>query len=233
MRILIADADRRLAGTLARELRRHRHEVRNVADGAAATAQHRWADLVLIDTDLPDVHGIEVCRQIRASGETFVIMMSTVSDEADLVLGLQAGSDDYVVKPYGTRELLARIEAVTRRVRLRDRTRRPITLGTLRIDPTSHEVRLDDRSVAVTQKEFGLLYLLASKRDEVVPRRQIMSVVWNNAHTPSNSRTIDAHVNTLRRKLGGRDWIVTVRGVGFRMGEPLRGRAGVHHPVGT
>lgn len=178
-----------------------------------------WAEVILLEPDLPDADGLDICRKIREMCDSqIIIIISRHTAEVDCVLALQAGCDDYIAKPYGLRELTARIEAVARRALRPSTTLRPIDYGPLRIDPSSREVKVEDREVSVTRKEFDLLYLLASERNEVIPRRRIMAEVWNDDLTISNSRTIDTHVNTLRRKLGTRDWIITVRGVGFKIG---------------
>lgn len=219
MRILVVEMDADSARKLAHDLRRHGHELQTACDGATALARSTWAEVILLEPDLPDVDGLDVCRKIREMGDSqIIIIISGQTAEVDCVLGLQAGCDDYIAKPYGLRELTARIEAVARRARRPSTQPRTIACGPLRIDPSSREVRVEDRHVAVTRKEFDLLYLLASERDEVIPRRRIMAEVWNNDLTMSNSRTIDTHVNTLRRKLGTSDWIITVRGVGFKIG---------------
>jgi DNA-binding response OmpR family regulator len=205
------------AEELGRTLERHGHQVRIAGSGASARPHFTWADLVLLELDLPDVDGVKICREIRSGRDAAVIITSNRSAEVDKVLGLQAGSDDYLVKPYGTQELLARIDAVMRRVgRPEPAHGRHLVHGALRIDPVGHEVYIGGRQVHVTRKEFSLLHLLASSPDQVLSRERIMSEVWNDDWNAS--RTIDTHVSMLRRKLGSGDWIVTVRGVGFRLG---------------
>lgn len=220
MRILMVDADPAVGSRLAVNLGRHSHEVRTVADGASALQDFPWADLILLETELPDIDGVEVCRQIRRICETQIIIVTTRGAEVDRVLGLQAGSDDYIVKPYSFPELVARIDAVMRRtLQPAAAGKQQIVNGPLRIDPTSREVRIADDLIPVTRKEFGLLYLLASRPHEVISRSEIMADIWDDDTCSSSSgRTVDTHVNTLRKKLGARDWIVTVRGVGFMMG---------------
>ncbi|MDT3395519.1 response regulator transcription factor [Streptomyces sp. B1866] len=200
---------------------RHGHTVEVIRTGKAALRRHHRADLVLLDTDLPDVDGIEVCRLIRAQSDVPIMILASRGSELDLVRGLRAGSDDYLVTPVGFRELVARMEAVTRRSRVCVAPRRSaddIVLGRLRIDVWTRGVLVDGRPVDVTRKEFDLLHVLASQPRTVISRHQLMTAVWNTASRATGSRTLDTHVNSLRRKLGGRDWIVTVRGVGFRMG---------------
>src|SRR5690606_24191360 len=136
--------------------------------------------------------------------------------ELDRVLGLQAGADDYVVKPYGFRELMARIEAVMRRTHRHHGKGNVLLHGPLRIDASLREVSVHGRRIEVTRKELDLLCLLASFPDTVIPRKRIMNEVWGDTWS---RRTVDTHVSSLRNKLGRSDWIITVRGVGFRLGD--------------
>lgn len=217
MRVLVID-EAPAADSLVCYLRRHGYEAHRVDTGAQALKTYHRVDLILLDLDLPDLDGLEVCRGIRATCDTPIIAVTARGTELDRVLGLQAGSDDYLVKPYGFRELMARIEAVMRRVRpYSPPAQEVIAHGALRIESSARRVCLGDRPVAVTRKEFDLLHLLASRSDAVIPRKQIMSQVWGKELTRF-SRTIDTHVSSLRTKLGASTWITTVRGVGFRLG---------------
>lgn len=217
MRVLVVENDTATAESLIHGLRRHGYQAERVDTGTQALSTYHHADLVLLDLELPDLDGLEVCRGIRASCDIPLIAIAARGTELDRVLGLQAGSDDYLVKPYGFRELIARIEAVMRRARPQQPAVQTISLGPLRINFGAREVRLDGQLVNVTRKEFDLLYLLACQPENVVSRKQIMSQVWNVESTRC-SRTIDTHVNSLRKKLGASIWIITVRGVGFRFG---------------
>ncbi|MGW2492246.1 response regulator transcription factor [Streptomyces sp. NPDC001606] len=219
LRVLVVENDARAAETLLKGLVRQGHSTQRAATGAEALRAHQDADLVLLDLDLPDLDGLEVCRSIRAISDLPVIAVTARDSELDRVLGLQAGADDYMVKPYGFRELLARMEAVMRRARPRPAAPRIIHHGALRIDASARVATLDGRRVDLTRKEFDLLHLLASQPGKVVPRRQIMAQVWDDAWSPQG-RTVDTHVSTLRGKLGSSEWITTVRGVGFRLGHP-------------
>lgn len=202
-------------------LRRHGHAVRGVNTGGAAIQSCENSDIVLLDLELPDMDGLDVCRGIRSLSDVPMIAVTGVGSELDCVLGLQAGADDYVVKPYGPRELMARMEAVMRRVRSRPHAARVVSHGPLRIDASQREVSLEGRRVEVTRKEFDLLYLLASHPFTVLSRKRIMQLIWGDSWS---RRTIDTHVSSLRNKLGDSEWIITVRGVGFRFGaqEALR-----------
>jgi DNA-binding response OmpR family regulator len=213
-RVLVVGSHPGDTEALARDLRRYGHEVSRVESGGRALQEFADRDVVLLDLDLPDLDGIEVCRGIRSEGDTAVIVVTGRGSEVDRVLGLQAGADDYLVKPYGLAELMARMEAVMRRVRPR-RPEGAIVRGELSIDADSRQVTISDRHVNLTRKEFQVLHLLASRAESVIPRREIMAQVWGDGWS---RRTLDTHIGSLRTKLGSSDWIETVRGVGFRLG---------------
>lgn len=217
VRILVVEDDTATTDSLTQDLRRQGYDVHRADTGTCALKMHHRADLVLLDLELPDLDGLEVCRGIRAASDTPIIVVTARGTELDRVLGLQAGSDDYLVRPYGLRELMARIEAVMRRANPMSWAGRNISHGPLHIDVTTREVRVDGHLVSVTRKEFDFLHLLASRPETVFSRKQIMSRVWD-AELTRFSRTIDTHASSLRNKLGASTWIVTVRGVGFRLG---------------
>ncbi|MGC5031178.1 response regulator transcription factor [Micromonospora sp. DT229] len=214
-RVLVVESNVAEAETLARGLRRHGHEVSSVETGVAALQAYDEADIVLLDLELPDLDGLEVCRGIRSACDTPIIAVTARGAELDRVLGLQAGADDYLVKPYGFRELLARMDAVMRRLRSRSQAARTICHGPLEIDVNARQVRLAGRRVDLTRKEFDLLHLLASHPDTVIPRKRLTLEIWGDSWS---RRTVDTHVGTLRSKLGASSWVITVRGVGFRFG---------------
>jgi DNA-binding response OmpR family regulator len=214
-RVLVVDPDVERTDSLVAQLRRHGHEPVGVTRGGAALQAHGDVDLVLLALELPDLDGLEVCRAIRSVSRVPVIIVTARQSELDCVLGLQAGADDYVTKPFGLRELMARIEAVLRRAQWQPAVVQEIRRGRLRIDPNSREASVDGVEVALTRKEFDLLCLLASHPDTVIPRRQLLQQVWGDSWS---RRTVDTHVSSLRGKLGGSGWIVTVRGVGFKLG---------------
>nr|WP_244215783.1 response regulator transcription factor [Kitasatospora purpeofusca] len=214
-RVLVVENDDEDAESLTRGLQRYGHHVERVGGGIQALGAYGDADLVLLDLELPDLDGLEVCRQIRAEGDTAVIAVTARGTELDRVLGLQAGADDYVVKPYGFQELLARMEAVMRRVRMSAAQSPVIVRGPLCIDTATRQVSLHGRRVDVTRKEFDLLHLLAAQPETVISRKTIMQTVWGDVWS---KRTIDTHISSLRGKLGSSDWIRNVRGVGFQLG---------------
>lgn len=217
MRVLVVENNTAVAESLTHALRRHGYDAENVDTGTRALKSYHHADLILLDLELPDLDGLEVCRGIRAACDIPIIAVTARSTELDRVLGLQAGSDDYLVKPYGFRELVARIEAVMRRAHPQSPPEQNISRGQLYINLSAREVCVDGQSINVTRKEFDLLYLLACQPETVVSRKEIMSKVWN-VEGPKFSRTIDTHVSSLRKKLGASAWITTVRCVGFRLG---------------
>ena len=218
MRLLVVEDDDGIAEPLVAGLRREGFEVERVATVRAALAAAE-PDLVLLDLRLPDIDGYTVAREMRARSRVPIIMVTAKGEEVDRVIGLELGADDYVVKPFGLRELIARINAVMRRV---DGTPEPepvITVGGLAIDRRRRDVHLDGEEVSLTPKEFALLVVLAADPGAAVERRTILEEVWGTRwYGPS--KTIDVHVSSLRRKLGDPGWVETVRGVGFRLRSP-------------
>ena len=174
--------------------------------------------LVLLDVMLPEEDGISVLKKLRASARTArlpIIMLTAKGTEYDKVLGLDAGADDYVTKPFGMMELLSRIRALLRRTERNDALYR---CGQLTVDPASHTVLVGDREVALTQKEFEVLCLLLKNKGQVLSRERLIEDVWGYAFT-GESRTVDVHVRTLRQKLGEAGaCIETVRGYGYKIG---------------
>lgn len=218
MRVLMVEDDDAIAVPLARGLEREGLDVERAATGEAALAAQEY-DIVLLDLGLPDIDGFEVCRRIRARSEVPIIVVTARGDEVDRVVGLELGADDYIVKPFGFRELLARIRAVTRRTQSRPEDQVSYTVGALTIDRRTHQVELHGRVIALTPKEFDLLALLAEAPGTVFARANILEEVWD-AHWYGPTKTLDVHVAALRKKLGDPAWIETVRGVGFRLVDP-------------
>ena len=213
-RILVVEDDDAIAEPLARGLEREGYAVTRAATGQQAL-DTTDVDLVLLDLGLPDIDGYEVCRRIRARASTPIIVITARGDEVDRVVGLELGADDYVVKPFGYRELVARIRAVRRRTTAvePDIVQR---VGTIAIDRRTRKVWSDDAEIALAPKEFDLLALLAEDAGAVVSRQQILEQVWD-PHWYGPTKTLDVHVAALRKKLGRPQLIETVRGVGFRL----------------
>ncbi len=226
VRILVVEDDRGVAVSLADGLTDAGFEVSHAPTGQAALDAEDAddVDVVLLDLGLPDMDGRDVCRQLRSrSSNVPIIMLTARSDEFDRVLGLELGADDYVTKPFSVRELVARIRAVTRRTGngAADATDadEPQTIGALTIDRRTRRVTLGDEPVSLTAKEFDLLSVLAIDPGAVQSRTVILENVWDT-HWYGPTKTVDAHVAAVRKKLGDPRWIEAVRGVGFRFEEP-------------
>jgi two-component system, OmpR family, response regulator RegX3 len=218
MRILVVEDEDSIAVPLVDGLRREGFDVDRAATGAEALA-HRVMDVVLLDLRLPDIDGFDVCRRLRAQSDVPIIIVSARGDEVDRVIGLEIGADDYVVKPFGFREVLARIRAVTRRGRDTGDGHDGVIVGPLEVNRKTHRVALSGQPLDLTPKEFDLLEMLATEPGVAVSRQRIFEQVWDTSWYGS-TKTIDVHVASLRRKLGDPRWIEAVRGVGFRLEEP-------------
>jgi two-component system response regulator RegX3 len=216
-RVLLVEDDDSIAIPLTRGLERDGFLVTRVETGTAALAPHD-VDVVLLDLGLPDIDGYDVCRELREKSSIPIIILTAKGDEVDRVVGLELGADDYVVKPFGLRELIARIRAVTRRAGARSDTASSdvVEIGHLRVDLSRRTVERDGEPVALTRKEFDLLALLASEPSITHRREDILDRVWDsNWYGPT--KTLDVHIATLRKKIGDPTLIETVRGVGFRI----------------
>ncbi|HZD38254.1 MAG TPA: response regulator transcription factor [Actinomycetes bacterium] len=215
MRVLLVEDDSSIAEPLAAGLARYGFEIDLVHTGQEALAAPAH-DIVLLDLGLPDMDGIDVCRQLRPGSAVPIIVITARGDEVDRVLGLELGADDYVVKPFGFRELVARIRAVSRRTQGAGEPEGIQRLGSMDLDRRERRVRVDGVDVVLTAKEFDLLALLAEDPGAVIARERILERVWDQ-HWFGPTKTLDVHVASLRRKLGDPGWIETVRGVGFRL----------------
>jgi DNA-binding response OmpR family regulator len=218
MRLLLVEDEDAIAVPLVEGLRREGYDVRRVASGAAAL-EEPIPDVVLLDLRLPDTDGFAICRELRARSDVPIIMLTARGEEVDRVVGLELGADDYIVKPFGFRELVARIRAVSRRRGGRTEERRPLAVGALQVDQRSRRAAVDGRQLALTLKEFDVLAALAADAGAVVTRQRLLEDVWDT-HWYGPTKTIDVHVASLRKKLGDPRWIETVRGVGFRLAAP-------------
>lgn len=215
VRVLLVEDDEPLAESLCRGLSRFGFEVDWVRTGAEAMTAEP-AGLVLLDLGLPDIDGLDVCRELRARGDVPIIVISARADEVDRVVGLEIGADDYVSKPFGVREVVARIRAVLRRVRPGEQAPDSLSRGKLVIDRRARRVHVDGTELALPPKEYDLLSFLAEEPGAAFTREQIMETVWQ-ANWFGPTKTLDVHVGALRRKLGDAATIETVRGVGFRL----------------
>jgi two-component system, OmpR family, response regulator RegX3 len=243
MRVLIVEDDDAIASPLAKGLEREGLAVDRVETGTDALdcSAASAFDVVLLDLGMPDRDGFDVCRELRSRSDVPIIVVTARSEEVDRVVGLELGADDYIVKPFGLRELVARIRAVVRR-------RTPastdesshakpgangnengngnghqpesqgsvVEVGTLSVDRRTRRVTVDGDVVALTPKEFDLLAFLADDAGAVRPRQELLENVWD-PHWYGPTKTLDVHVASLRKKLGDPGWIETVRGVGFRL----------------
>jgi DNA-binding response OmpR family regulator len=226
MRVLIVEDDPSVAASLQDGLALHGFEPVHVTTGQEALDRADDVDVVLLDLGLPDLDGMEVCRQLRRRSQVPVIVLSARTDEVDRILGLELGADDYLTKPFSLRELVARLHAITRRLeRLADRAgaaRDPATVttfGALTLDPRTRTVTVAEREVELTPKEHDLLAALLADPGAVRTREELMDEVWDE-HWFGSTKTLNVHVAGVRTKLGDPAWIETVRGVGFRLVDP-------------
>lgn len=220
MRVLLIDDDVRLYELLSTYLEQNGYQVTCAGDGPrglAALAQGSF-DAVLLDLSLPGMDGLDVCRRIREKSSIPIVMLTARGDEADRVVGLELGADDYVPKPFSPRELLARLRAVLRRAAPESRDRTEVKVGPLTLETGSRTASLDGRVLDLTGLEFDLLLALAKRAGRVVPRDALMEDAGRGDVTVGD-RTVDVHISHLRQKLGDDPksprWIKTVRGVGY------------------
>ena len=219
--ILLVEDEESITTPLAEALERDgfcAEVAHTVAEGLAKGRSSR-PDLVLLDIGLPDGSGLDVCRELRASSNVPIIILSARGDEADRVVGLELGADDYVVKPFSAREVIARIRAVLRRTAAPAQAAEgPIEIGGVRLDPARRTVSVDGAPVDLARKEFDLLALLMGEAGSVVKRERLIDEVWD-VNWFGSTKTLDVHVSALRKKLAP-ELIHTVRGVGFRFASP-------------
>lgn len=219
MDVLLVEDDDAIAASLVSGLATAGMTVRRVATGTDAVAAAD-PDIVLLDIGLPDFDGFEVCRRIRQKSQVPIIMLTARDEEIDRVFGLEIGADDYVTKPFGLRELIARIRAVSRRHAVIDvPVAEVLEIGNLKMDLSTRRVYMSGEEIELTTKEFDLLAYLAEHPGIVHRRTDIMESVWD-ANWYGPTKTLDAHVAAVRKKLGNADWIEAVRGVGFRLESP-------------
>jgi DNA-binding response OmpR family regulator len=223
--ILIVEDERNLCDLIRDNLQEQGYQVLQAFDGPSALTMAKDAvpDLVILDIMLPGIDGLEVCRRLRQGSIVPILMLTARAEEIDRVLGLELGADDYLTKPFSMRELKARVRALLRRVEMMQTTNlsgnQVVTSAGLYLDPTSYETRLDDQTVDLTPKEFGLLYLLVCHPGRVFSRAYLLDEIWGY-EAAAYDRTVDTHIYRLRQKLGveGKiaQRIVAVRGIGYK-----------------
>jgi two-component system, OmpR family, phosphate regulon response regulator PhoB len=220
--VLVVEDEPDIRTLVVHHLTRDGFRCRTAATGPEALASVRRAppDLLILDLMLPELNGIEVCRRLRADTATAavpIIMLTARADEVDRVVGLEMGADDYVVKPFSPKELVARVRAVLRRARGGEPSR-ALAVGGVSLDAARHVVTVGGRPVELTPKEFDLLHALLDAAGRVLSREHLLNRVWGYAHADEiESRTVDVHIRRLRAKLGAEERrIATIKGVGYR-----------------
>jgi DNA-binding response OmpR family regulator len=222
-RILLVDDEQLITDSLSYSLKREGFEVDIAADGISAiqAVEEQRPDLIVLDLMLPDISGFEVCRRLRTFTTTPVIMLTARGEEIDRVLGLEVGADDYLAKPFSFRELLARIQAMLRRVQLDRQTPQPqhVSMGQLSMDPVARRVYKGDQEVQLSAREFDLLAILMKNAGRAMSRDELIKLVWGDDWV-GDPRTLDVHVRWLRLKIeedpATPQFIQTVRGFGYR-----------------
>jgi DNA-binding response OmpR family regulator len=219
VRVLVVDDDQDVRDVILSALEREHFEIRQAADGTSAIdlAQTFEPDVILLDLNLPDLSGIDVCQRVRAFSDPYILMLTASDDLSDKLVGLSAGADDYVIKPCSMPEVIARIRALMRRTREASTTDGVRAFGDLRVDPASREVSVRGKPVTLTRIEFDLLDVLSTDPKAVVSRVRLLERVWG-PNWYGDDHIVDVHMSNLRRKIGPR-FVRTVRGVGFRLGD--------------
>lgn len=219
-KILIVDDESTVREVVGRYLRREGFETVEAADGRRAIELAADADLVVLDLMLPQIDGLEVCRQIRSTRNTPIIMLTARAEETDKLIGLGIGADDYMVKPFSPRELVARIGAVLRRTSARAGTEDSIRVGDLRISPSTRTVERGGTSIELTAREFDLLLFLARNAGQVFTRQQLLDRVWDYTFA-GDDNTVTVHIRRLREKIepdpARPRYVKTVWGVGYKL----------------
>ncbi len=223
--ILIVEDERNLCDLIRDNLQEQGYQVLQAFDGPSALtmAKDTEPDLIVLDIMLPGIDGLEVCRRLRQGSIVPILMLTARDEEIDRVLGLELGADDYLTKPFSMREFKARVRALLRRVEMMQTTNlsanQAVTFAGLYLDPTSYETRLDDQTIDLTAKEFGLLYLLVRHPGRVFSRAYLLDEIWGY-EAAGYDRTVDTHIYRLRQKLGAEgkiaQRIVAVRGIGYK-----------------
>jgi two-component system response regulator VicR len=221
--ILVVDDEPAIVDVLTYNLEKLHYRVLVARDGNEALKKARdgMPDLVILDLMLPGMDGLEVCKNLRKDGDVPIIMLTARDEEVDRVVGLELGADDYVVKPFSVRELLARVKTVLRRTQPSTSSSNQLSLGKLTLNPTRHEVHWDSTPLILSPLEFEMLHTLMRHEGQVLSREQLLDLVWGYEYV-GDLRVVDTAVKRLRSKLrvinpGLADWLVTVRGVGYKL----------------
>ncbi|MFZ5910482.1 MAG: response regulator transcription factor [Chloroflexota bacterium] len=221
-RILVVDDEPSVTDLLAYNLRKALYDVRVAADGREALrlAAQFHPDLILLDLMIPEVDGLDVCRELRKTSSVPIIMITALGEETDRVVGLELGADDYVVKPFSVRELMARVKAVLRRAESKTEEKPVIVSGSLRMDVEARALTVDDAPIELTRLEFDLLHRLLVNRGRVLTRERLLEQAWGYDYV-GDTRAVDSAVKRLRAKLHAAspeaDCIESVRGLGYRI----------------
>jgi len=222
-RILVVDDEPAIVDAVTYALRASGFEVDTFGDGESAleAARANGYDVLVLDVRLPGLSGLEICRRLRDESDVPILILTAMDAEVDRVLGLEAGADDYVTKPFSVAELVSRVRAILRRRELDRASSGGVRrVGSLELDVNRHEVRIDGRTIRLTPSEFRLLAFLAQEPERVYSRREIMQHLWDSTYV-GDQRACDIHVSNLRRKIeetpGRPHRLVTVRGVGYKL----------------
>jgi len=219
--VLVVEDEASIASFVSLYLKNAGYEVRSASTGAEAlaSAQNAQPSLIVLDLMLPDIDGIEICRRIRQKSDVPILMLTARDEDVDKIIGLEVGADDYMTKPFNPRELVARVKSILRRAapERKDPESATLTHGDLVIDAGRREVKVGDEEIQLAPKEFDLLWELLDHRGLVLTRDQLLERVWGYTFA-GDTRTVDVHVRQLRRKLGEASPIVTVWGVGYKVG---------------
>ncbi len=218
--VLVVDDDQHICEVLRLSLESEKFRVELAYDGAAALTKFQALnpELVILDVMLPKLNGWEVCREIRKTSATPILMLTAKGEELDRVLGLELGADDYVLKPFSPRELIARVRAILRRTAPAPSGQNVLRFAELTVDMQGHEVKVGQETVPLTPKEFELLSYLAQNPGRVFTRDQLLSNVWGYEYL-GDARTVDEHIKRLRQKVesrGNQRYIKTVWGLGYK-----------------
>jgi DNA-binding response OmpR family regulator len=219
--VLVVEDEASIASFVSLYLKNAGYEVRAATNGAEALVSvgKELPSLIVLDLMLPDVDGIEICRRIRQKSEVPILMLTARDEDVDKIIGLEVGADDYMTKPFNPRELVARVKSILRRAapERREPETAVIRHGDLTVDAGRREVKVGEEEVQLAPKEFDLLWELLDHRGLVLTRDQLLERVWGYTFA-GDTRTVDVHVRQLRRKLGDASPVVTVWGVGYKVG---------------